>query len=602
MKIYQLNLKNNNLSFKSRKKKSASFDGANTQRKSTDFQLKIELPISRSDYFIMPNGDLKCNHYREGKQIENSGFYESISTTPINSNEDIFYNPACDYSCSNSSNESLNPVRLSSKEIKAYADSLSERILNYVSQNKNLLDDEESQSYFYSLLNHDFRILNNKSQNIISKYVSLDENTREKEYDSYCERLSQNIRNKENKMFYKYCNSQKKLTIAKKNAKIYDNEEIILKKLSEHKDEIEYLWSNVSTMTSMFKGTFNNFIDISQLPCCCCGMPLTNEVSVEHIRPHSLGKNLTKNTLQNQDTKTIDRKFNSPRNFIFEHKYCNGRRGNTDFKTFIESIDDNFADNTINNINCIVNLIKSDKKLSKSLRSYGKFVKYNLKELLFFFENKPKIMQELLNNINNLKQNEFLQKDTVSEQLKTIFNKYNIKNMRLKKSLSKELDKLFNTPKISANNFSTIYKKELEKEKEVSSKPILKKIEALLKSNILDKIMTKAELDEILFKELELSDETHSPFIKEIKYLYNEYCILKYYPPVISKTIYRETGGKINVGLSSWANLMYEIEDNQQEKPIKKVSFYSKHIKPIGNYIASLFSLTQTRVSGLPRI
>ena len=71
---------------------------------------------------------------------------------------------------------------------------------------------------------------------------------------------------------------------------------------------------------------------------------------------------------------------------------------------------------------------------------------------------------------------------------------------------------------------------------------------------------------------------------------------------MISKTIYRETGGKINVGLSSWANLMYEIEDNQQEKPIKKVSFYSKHIKPIGNYIASLFSLTQTRVSGLPRI
>ena len=131
MEIYQYNFTNNNFSFKGRGKKLASFNKLNTQYQRTDSQVRIELPILRSDYLIMSNGDLKCNHYREGKQIENSDFYETIAITPIDSNEDVLYNPACDYSCINLSDKNLNQIKLTTKETKNYAGSLSKRILNY---------------------------------------------------------------------------------------------------------------------------------------------------------------------------------------------------------------------------------------------------------------------------------------------------------------------------------------------------------------------------------------------------------------------------------------------------------------------------------------
>ncbi|UKI41131.1 MAG: hypothetical protein L6V95_13790 [Candidatus Melainabacteria bacterium] len=132
---------------------------------------------------------------------------------------------------------------------------------------------------------------------------------------------------------------------------------------------------------------------------------------------------------------------------------------------------------------------------------------------------------------------------------------------------------------------------------------MLEEIKNILNSKILDKVMTKDELDEMLFNKLDLSDEKHSTFVKEIKYLYNQYCILKYYPPVISKTIYRETGGEINIGLSSWANLMNEIENASQseEKEVEKLSFSKKYIKPIGQFFKSIFSQNSSRVLRLPR-
>ena len=84
MKIGQINL-NNSICFKGRKKKkSASFS---VSYQSENHPQKIELQVSRSDYRILPTGDLKCNHYREGKQIENSNFCESVAITPIDSKE-----------------------------------------------------------------------------------------------------------------------------------------------------------------------------------------------------------------------------------------------------------------------------------------------------------------------------------------------------------------------------------------------------------------------------------------------------------------------------------------------------------------------------------
>lgn len=176
MKIGQINL-NNSASFKGRKKKSASFS---VNPKNESSKTKIELQVSRSDYRILPTGDLKCNHYREGKQIENSNFCEAIAVTPIDSNEDIFYNPSCDYSCDSSSDDSLKQIKLTSDDLKTYANLLSKQILNYALINKDLLCDLDYQNYFYTLLTNDFRILNNKSKAIIFKYVSLDNETREK--------------------------------------------------------------------------------------------------------------------------------------------------------------------------------------------------------------------------------------------------------------------------------------------------------------------------------------------------------------------------------------------------------------------------------------
>ena len=599
MKIGQINL-NNSASFKGRKKKSASFS---VNPKNESSKTKIELPVSRSDYQILPSGDLKCNHYREGKQIENSNFCEAIAVTPIDSNEDIFYNPSCDYSCDSSSDDSLKQIKLTSDDLKTYANLLSEQILNYALINKDLLCDFDYQNYFYTLLTNDFLVLNNKSKDIIFKYVSLDNDTREKKYGSYCDKLSENFMDKNNKIFYKYCNKQKKLSLAKANGQVYDNEDIILKKISEHKDEIDYLWTNISTMTSIFKGTFNNFLDIGKLPCCCCGIALKDDVSVEHIRPHSDGKKLMKNMPQNETTQIINRKFNSPRNFIFEHQNCNGRRGNTDFKTYINSISENFGQNTIDNINAIVNLIKSDEKLSKSLRSYGAFIKFNLNEILFFFENKHKLMKEFFNSINNDEQNNSFNKDVFLQKLYSIFDKYNVKNMRLRNSLIKEIEIFANKKEKTMTDFKLYYNEQIKNEENLSKKTVLEEIKNILNSKILDKVMTKDELDEMLFNKLDLSDEKHSTFIKEIKYLYNQYCILKYYPPVISKTIYRETGGEINIGLSSWANLMNEIENASQseKKEVEKLSFSKKYINPIGQFFKSIFSQNSSRVLRLPR-
>ena len=599
MKIGQINL-NNSASFKGRKKKSASFS-VNSKNESS--KTKIELQVSRSDYQILPSGDIKCNHYREGKQIENFNFCEPIAVTPIDSNEDRYYNPSCDYSCGSSSDENVSQIKLSSNDIKTYANLLSEQILNYALINKDLLCDLDYQNYFYTLLTNDFRILNNKSKDIIFKYVSLDNDTREKKYGSYCDKLSENFMDKNNKIFYKYCNKQKKLSLANANGQVYDNEDIILKKISEHKDEIDYLWTNISTMTSIFKGTFNNFLDIRKLPCCCCGIALKDDVSVEHIRPHSDGKKLMKNMPQSENAQIINRKFNSPRNFIFEHQNCNGRRGNTDFKTYINSISENFGQNTIDNINAIVNLIKSDEKLSKSLRSYGAFIKFNLNEILFFFENKHKLMKEFFNSINNDEQNNSFNKDVFLQKLYSIFDKYNVKNMRLRNSLIKEIEIFANKKEKNITDFKIYYNEQIKKEEDLSSKPVLEEIKNILNSKILDKVMTKDELDEMLFGKLDLSNENHSSFIKEIKYLYNQYCILKYYPPIISKTIYRETGGEINIGLSSWANLMNEIENASQseEKEVEKLSFSKKYIKPIGQFFKSIFSQNSSRVLRLPR-
>lgn len=600
MKIGQINL-NNSICFKGRKKKkSASFS---VSYQSENHPQKIELQVSRSDYRILPTGDLKCNHYREGKQIENSNFCESVAITPIDSNEDRNYNPSCDYSCESSSDDSLAQVNLSSSDIKAYADLLSEQILNYALINKDLLCDPDCQDYFYSLLNKDFLILDDKTKSIILKYISLDNITRGKKYESYRENLSQNLINKDNKVFYNYCTKQKKISLAKANGLFYDNEDIILKKISEHKDEIDYLWTNIATITSMFKGTFNNFIDISKLPCCCCGIALNDDVSVEHIRPHSIGKKLTKNKPQNKTTQTVDRKFNSPRNFIFEHQACNGKRGNTEFKTYINSISENFGQNTIDNINAIVNLIKSNKKLSESLRSYGNFIKYNLNEILFYFENKPKLMKELFTGLNNENDNKPFNKDSILNQINNIISKYNIKNMRLINSLKRDVEIFANKKEKTMTDFKAYYSELIETEEKLSQKPVLEEIKAILNSKILDKVMTKEELEDMLLNRIDLSDENHSPFIKEIRYLYNQYCILKYYPPVISKTVYRETGGEINIGLSSWANLMHEIEKIQKpkEKEAEKISFAKKYIKPIGHYFKSIFSQNSSRVLRLPR-
>ena len=599
MKIGQINL-NNSASFKGRKKKSASFS---VNPKNESSKTKIELPVSRSDYQILPSGDIKCNHYREGKQIENFNFCEPIAVTPIDSCEDRYYNPSCDYSCGSSSDESLSQIKLSSNDIKTYANLLSEQILNYALINKDLLCDFDYKNYFYTLLTNDFLVLNNKSKDIIFKYVSLDNETREKKYEAYCDKMSENFMDKNNKIFYKYCNKQKKLSLAKANGQVYDNEDIILKKISEHKDEIDYLWTNISTMTSIFKGTFNNFLDIRKLPCCCCGIALKDDVSVEHIRPHSDGKKLMKNMPQSENAQIINRKFNSPRNFIFEHQNCNGRRGNTDFKTYINSISENFGQNTIDNINTIVNLIKSDEKLSKSLRSYGAFIKFNLNEILFFFKNKHKLMKEFFNSINNDEQNNSFNKDVFLQKLYSIFDKYNVKNMRLRNSLIKEIEIFANKKEKNITDFKIYYKEQIKKEEDLSSKPVLEEIKNILNSKILDKVMTKDEFDEMLFGKLDLSNENHSSFIKEVKYLYNQYCILKYYPPVISKTIYRETGGEINIGLSSWANLMNEIENASQseKKEVEKLSFSKKYINPIGQFFKSIFSQNSSRVLRLPR-
>ena len=601
MEIYQYNFTNNNSSFKGRGKKLPSFNKLNTQYQRTDSQVRIELPILRSDYLIMSNGDLKCNHYREGKQIENSDFYETIAITPIDSNEDVLYNPACDYSCINLSDKNLNQIKLTTKETKNYADSLSKRILNYASQNKDLLGDEKSQSYFYSLLNNDFSILNDKSKNIISKYISLDDKIRKKKYDSYCALLSENIMHKENKVFYKYCINQKKLLLAKENGQVYDNKEIILKKLSEHKEEINYLWVNIFTMTSMFKGIFINFFDLSDLPCSCCGKPLKNdEISVEHIRPHSIGRKLMRNIYQNDKFNIVNQKFNSPRNFIFEHQICNGKRGNMDFINFLNSTEENFGHNVINNINGIIELIKNDENLLKSLKSYKNFVQYSLKDILFYYKNKTPLLKILVKSLKKYQHNKQITKNNILNELNYIIKKKNFSNYRVINSIKKDIEKIFNKPYIKTIHLKKILKNQINIEKEESKKPIVKKIYRLLNSKYLNKIMTKNEIDNLLYSYLNLSNINNAPIIREIKYLYNQYCVLKYYPPVISKTIYRETGGKINIGLSSWADLMDKIDNSSI--PLKKITFYSKYIKPIGNYIASLFPFTQTRVSNLPRI